>query len=174
MKKLLLPLMFVAGACTPPPAENAGASNCSVEVGKAACEIEAEPLLGDGPKTLADGKGQVVVLDFWATHCAPCKKSFPQYQALVDKYAGKLSVIAVSLDDPEDVDDAAVKKYADDLGVSFSVVWDKGGATAATYRPPKMPTSYVIDREGIVRHVHAGFESDEAETIGTEVEELLK
>lgn len=144
------------------------------EVGKMAPEVSGAPVGGDGPKTLADGRGQVVIVDFWATFCDPCRKSFPQYQELVDKYAGGLAVIAVSVDDPDDVGEDDVKKFASDLEVSFSIVWDKTKKTADVYKPPKMPTSYIIDKEGIIRHIHEGFEGGEAAQIDKEVEALLK
>jgi thiol-disulfide isomerase/thioredoxin len=114
-----------------------------------------------------------VIVDFWATFCDPCRKSFPAYQELVDKYAGDLAVIAVSVDDPEDVTVDDVKKFASDLGVSFAIVWDKDKKTASQYNPPKMPTSYIIDKDGVLQHIHAGYESGEADKIDAEVSKLL-
>lgn len=144
------------------------------EVGSKAPEVAGEAVSGDGPKTLAEGSGQVVIVDFWATFCEPCRKSFPKYQELVDKHAGNLAVIAVSVDDPDDVTTEDVKKFAEELGVSFSIVWDKDKSTAGKYSPPKMPTSYVIDKDGVIRHIHDGFEGGEADEIDAEVEALLK
>lgn len=144
-----------------------------VAVGKPAPDISAESVGGEGPTTIAAGKGQVVIVDFWATFCDPCRKSFPAYQELVEKYAGDLAVIAVSVDDPEDVTVDDVKKFASDLGVTFAIVWDKEQKTAGTYKPPKMPTSYVIDKDGVLRHIHAGYESGEADKIDEEVSALL-
>ena len=142
-------------------------------VGNEAPELQVVALSGDGPSTLSAARGQVVIVDFWATFCDPCRKSFPKYQELVDKYAGDLTVIAVSVDDPEDVTEEEVKKFAEDLGVSFPIVWDKEKKTAEVYGPPKMPTSYIIDKEGVVKHVHAGFEGGEAEVIDKEVAAIL-
>jgi cytochrome c biogenesis protein CcmG, thiol:disulfide interchange protein DsbE len=142
-------------------------------VGNEAPELTTTPLAGDGPKSLSEARGQIVIVDFWATFCDPCRKSFPKYQELVDKYAGDLTVIAVSVDDPDDVTEEEVKKFAEDLGVSFPIVWDKEKKTAAAYEPPKMPTSYIIDKQGVVKHIHAGFEGGEAEVIDKEVAALL-
>jgi thiol-disulfide isomerase/thioredoxin len=146
------------------------------EIGKPAPEVEGDPIGGDGPKTIGDAKsqGMVTIVDFWATFCDPCRKSFPKYQELVDKHAGKVAVIGVSVDDPEDVTVEEVKKFGDDLGVSFAIVWDKDKKTSKKYEPPKMPTSYLVDKEGVIRHVHPGFEGGEAEKIDAEIEELLK
>ena len=62
--------------------------------------------------------------------------------------------------------------YAD-LGVTFAIVWDKEQKTAGVYKPPKMPTSYIIDKDGVLRHIHAGYESGEADKIDAEVSALL-
>jgi len=159
-----------SGAETP----DGGDSGSAVAVGKEAPEVKGEAVGGDGPKSLAEGKGQVVIVDFWATFCDPCRKSFPAYQELVDKYAGDLAVIAVSVDDPEDVTADEVKQFADELGVTFSIVWDKSQETAGVYKPPKMPTSYVIDKDGVIRHIHAGYESGEQAKIDEEVGALLE
>jgi len=144
-----------------------------VAIGSPAPEVSAESVAGDGPTTVADAKGQVVIVDFWATFCDPCRKSFPVYQELVDKYAGDVAVIAVSVDDPEDVTTDDVKAFAEDLGVSFAIVWDKEQKTATRYNPPKMPTSYIIGPDGVLAHIHAGFASGEAEEIDAEVAALL-
>jgi thiol-disulfide isomerase/thioredoxin len=142
-------------------------------VGKPAPEIEAEAVGGDGPSSVGEAKGQVTIVDFWATFCDPCRKSFPKYQELVDKHAGKLVVIGVSVDDPDDVGTDEIKAWTDELQVSFPIVWDKDKKTANAYKPPKMPTSYVLDKKGIVRHVHAGYTADEADEIAKEVDALL-
>ena len=71
--------------------------------GKTADELSVTPVTGEGPKSLAEAKGKVVIVDFWATYCDPCRKSFPKYQEMVDQFGGDLAVIAVSVDDPSDV-----------------------------------------------------------------------
>ena len=148
-------------------------SGGAVEVGKKAPEVSGEDVGGEGPASIAEGKGQVVIVDFWATFCGPCRKSFPAYQELVDKHAGDLAVIAVSVDDPEDVSVEEVKAFADDLGVTFKIIWDKDKATAGKYNPPKMPTSYVVDPDGVLQHIHAGYESGEKDKIDEEVTAIL-
>lgn len=154
---------------------SSGAGDCTVAEGKPACEVEGEHVGGDGPATLGGAKGSVVIVDFWATWCDPCKKSFPVYQSIVDKYAGKVAVIAVSVDDPDEktVDDlkAFAKEYGD---VTFPLVWDKTKTTSGMYKPDTMPTSYIIDTQGIVRHIHVGFKGDIEAKMDAELEELLK
>ena len=85
-------LSLAAAACGGPAATaGGGATDAPASgglVGSAAPEIAAEAVTGEGPATLADASGKVVILDFWATYCAPCKKSFPKYQELVDQFGG--------------------------------------------------------------------------------------
>lgn len=105
-------------------------------------------------------RGKVLIVDFWATWCKPCRESFPVYQRLVDKFAGELAVVGVSVDD----DAAGIEAFRGETGVKFPLVWDQGQAAASVYKPATMPTSYLIDRAGIVKFVHEGFHSgDEAE-----------
>ncbi len=143
------------------------------EVGSKAPEVGGEYVTGDGPKSLAEGSGQVVIVDFWATWCEPCGKSFPKYQELVDKHAGNLAVIAVSVDDADE-DMQTLKDFAKEHNVSFTILWDKDKAVAPKYEPPKMPTSFIIDKDGIIRHVHEGFEGGEEAKIDEEVTALLQ
>lgn len=108
----------------------------------------------------AGGDGKVKLVDFWATWCEPCKESFPVYQALAERYGGALEIIGISEDDAPD----GIKAFAKETGVRFPLAWDEGQAVSEQYKPPTMPTSYVIDKSGIVRLVHAGFHSgDEAQ-----------
>jgi thiol-disulfide isomerase/thioredoxin len=163
--------------CTPSEAESpeSGGGGCTVAVGKAACEVEGEHVGGEGPTSLAGAKGQVAIVDFWATWCDPCKKSFPAYQEIVDKFAGKVAVIAVSVDDADEKTPEDLKTFAKENGdVTFPLVWDKTKSTSGQYKPETMPTSYIIDKEGIVRHIHVGFKGGAKEEMDEQIEALLK
>ena len=92
---------------------------------------------------------------------------------MVDTQAGKLFVIAVSQDDGEEAKPEDIKKFAEELKVSFPIVWDKEKKTAGAYHPPKMPTTYIIDKKGVVRHVHGGYTEGEDEKLAKEVEALI-
>jgi len=170
-------LSLAAAACGGPAATaGGGATDAPASgglVGSAAPEIAAEAVTGEGPATLADASGKVVILDFWATYCAPCKKSFPKYQELVDQFGGELAVIAISVDNPEDATKEQLEAFVKETGVKFSIVWDKDQAAAKKYSPPKMPTSFVVDKTGVVRHIHAGYETGEEEKIAEEIKALL-
>lgn len=155
------------------PPEGGGESAAAGLVGKPAPEVLGEYVTGDGAKTLEESKGTVTIVDFWGTFCEPCKKSFPKLQEMVDTQAGKLAIIAVSQDDPEDKNAEDIKKFVEELKVSFPIVWDKEKKTAGTYQPPKMPTSFVIDKAGVVRFVHPGYTDGEDEKLAKEVEDLI-
>jgi cytochrome c biogenesis protein CcmG, thiol:disulfide interchange protein DsbE len=150
-----------------------GASEAGGLVGKPAPEFTAEPVTGEGPATIKDASGRVTIVDFWATFCGPCKKSFPKYQEMVDQFGGDLTVIAVSVDEPDSTDKAKIEEFVKATGVKFAVVWDKDHKAADTYKPAKMPTSYIIDKGGVVRHVHAGYGEGEEEQMAEEIKALI-
>lgn len=124
---------------------------------------------------LADLRGQVVVLDFWASWCVPCRKELPALDALARRYAAAnrpVVVLAVNFDSSR----AKAEKAADDLGVSaLRVLFDAKQATVTTYSPgPPLPGSYVIDAEGVIRLEHDGYDEGEGvRPLADEVDRLL-
>ena len=139
-------------------------------VGAPAPGFDLEAQHGASRVSLADLGGKVVIVDFWATWCEPCKKSFPAYQKLSHKFAGKLSIVGISVDEEPD----GIAAFAAETGVSFPLAWDSDQSVAAAYSPPTMPTSYVIDKNGIVRHVHDGYRPGDEVTLEKHVAELVK
>jgi peroxiredoxin len=108
-------------------------------------------------------------VDFWATWCDPCRESFPSYQRLAVVFGDRLVVVGVSVDEePDGIDD-----FKESTGVKFPLVWDKSGTVAKRYAPPKMPTSYVVDQDGVIRHIHAGYHQEEESTLKSEIQALL-
>ncbi len=164
-----------SGGATQPDGEatSGGGGDKPTPSADGAAEVQGIFVTGDGPKSLAEAKGKVVIIDFWATYCQPCKKSFPKYQELVEQFGGELAVIAVSVDEPGDVDESKLKEFATQTKVKFPIIWDKEHKTAEAYKPPKMPTSFIIDKDGKIAHQHAGYESGEEEKIAEEVKKLL-
>jgi peroxiredoxin len=129
-------------------------------VGAQAPDFSLSPANGGEAIGPAAFRGKVLIVDFWATWCKPCRESFPVYQRLLARFAGELVVIGVSVDD----DAAGIEAFRAETGVKFPLVWDQGQAAASVYKPATMPTSYLIDRTGIVKFVHEGFHAgDEAE-----------
>lgn len=121
--------------------------------------------------SLPETFGKVVLVDFWASWCAPCKASFPAYSRLQDVYASRgLVVVGVSVDENPALYAAFVAKHKP----SFATLDDPSHALVKLVEVPTMPTSYLLDRKGCVRFVHAGFHGDLTEReLAKEVESLL-
>lgn len=121
----------------------------------------------DSTISLANFKGRVVYLDFWATWCPPCRKSFPWMEEMHQRYkdAG-LSIIAVSVDKKRDL----IEQFIQKMKPTFTIAHDPTGEVAKSYKLRGMPSSYLIDRNGQLVKVHMGFRSkDEAK-----MEEIIK
>jgi thiol-disulfide isomerase/thioredoxin len=115
-------------------------------------------------------KGKVVIVDFWASWCGPCKEEMPVLERLYKKYKSRgLVVVGVSVDQEL----GNMKSFLKQVPVSFSIVHDAEHKVAGRFKPPRMPSSYVVDRNGIVRYVHAGFRDEDAAKLEAEVSALL-
>jgi peroxiredoxin len=174
-------LSLFAASCGGGSSESSsGASDASSKshplLGKAAPEITVETVGGDGPKTLKAAAGKVVILDFWGTFCDPCKKSFPKYQEIADQFPGDVAILAVAVDDPDNVKKEALVTFAKENHAKFAIVWDKDHSTSKKYGIDNltMPSSFVIDKEGKVRHLHVGFHDGEESKITAEIKDLMK
>lgn len=121
--------------------------------------------------SLPSTAGKVVLVDFWASWCGPCKASFPVLNKLHDTYASKgLVVIGVGVDE----EPAKYQAFASKMGARFPLVHDSSHKAAAFFGPSTMPTSYLVDRKGVIRHVHTGFRGAKTETeYVAEIEALL-
>lgn len=167
-------------ACSSGAGSEAGAADASGAqhplMGKPAPEITAEAVGGDGPKNLKSAQGKVVILDFWGTFCEPCKKSFPKYQEIVEQFPGDVAVLAVSVDEPDNVKKEQLTQFAKENHAKFAIVWDKDHSAAEKYglRSLTMPSSFIIDKNGVVRHLHVGFKDGEETKIAEEVKALMK
>ena len=167
-------LAFIAltlAACSGPQSGRPGASGGDEHplVGAQAPSFDLPARVGGSKASLADAAGKVVVVDFWATWCEPCKESFPFYQRLSDKHGADVVVIGISVDEEPD----GIEAFARQTGAKFTLAWDESQSLSGQYNPPTMPTSYIIDRNGIVRFVHAGFRSGDEQDIESKVESLL-
>ncbi len=118
---------------------------------------ELFPVLGEYnlEGTLPDLSGKVVVVDFWASWCGPCKEAFPTFKELHKKYGEKgLVIVAVSVD--EDADD--MKKFVSKQKPEFVIVRDKTTKLASKLDLASIPTTFILDRKGNVVEVHNGFD----------------
>ena len=125
-------------------------------VGAAAPDFTLQSLDGH-PVALSDYRGQVVLLNFWATWCGPCKLEMPYFDQAQRTFGSQgLQVLAVDFDEPA----ADVQAFQDELGLTFPLLLDPGAVVQRLYRVVGYPTSYWIDREGQVSAVHVGVMSE--------------
>jgi thiol-disulfide isomerase/thioredoxin len=119
---------------------------------------------------LQDYRGKVVVLDFWASWCVPCRHSFPWMNQMQQKYAGDgLVIIGVNMD--ANADDAAA--FLNDYPAEFVIVPDSRGELATRFAIEAMPSSFVIDREGNVVASHLGFQSRKTDEYEANIKQVL-
>ncbi len=106
---------------------------------------------------LSDYRGQVVLLNFWATWCEPCKLEMPAFDEVQQSVGPQgLQVLAVNFDEPA----AVVQAFQDELGLTFPLLLDPGAVVQRLYRVVGYPTSYWIDRDGQVAAMHVGVMSE--------------
>jgi cytochrome c biogenesis protein CcmG/thiol:disulfide interchange protein DsbE len=100
-------------------------------------------------------RGKVVLVDFWASWCAPCKRSFPWMSALHDSLAARgFELVAINLDKDRD----AAERFLEQNPARFTVAFDPGGESAEAYHVAAMPSSFVIAPDGRIALTHAGFD----------------
>lgn len=126
----------------------------AIGVGSSAPAFSAKTLpRGETPaltKTLGSYKGEVVLLNVWATWCGPCRDEMPSIEALHKGYGPKgLKVVAVSVDAPGDTQ--KIEDFVREFGLTFEVLHDIDGKIRQEYRTTGVPETFVIDREGKIR-----------------------
>lgn len=120
---------------------------------------------------LNDYRGQIVYIDFWASWCQPCRKSFGwmnKMQALYGKEGFK--VIAINLDEERE----KAEKFLKQVPASFDVAYDPQGNTAEAYRVRAMPSSYLVDKNGRVVHANLGFRGNDEGNLETIIRTLIR
>lgn len=149
-----------------PPAPPAKA----VEIGSVAPAFAVINASTKGGAPIRPVPGKVNILFFFATWSAPDKQQLSKMPKVYERERAKgLALAAVCIDDEL----RGVDEFAREDGVTFEVGWDEGHKVANAYRPSTVPTTYVIDRKGIVRYIHHGYHDGEDDVIAKEVESLL-
>jgi len=141
-------------------------------------------LSGSADLALEDFRGKVVYLDFWASWCGPCRKSLPLYEILYQEMvpqaengqpesgqggSAQFAVVAINLD--ESKEDAA--RFLEKHPVTYTVLLDPAGVTAADWQVKVMPSSFLLDRSGKVVKEYAGFEESHFEEIRHDIKTEL-
>ncbi len=161
MRGLVAALLVAASCCAH-----------AVEAGAPLPDV-AIPRLDESGTTLrlASLRGKVVYVDFWASWCVPCRQSMPALDEMYRAMQGQgFTVVGVN----KDVSREAARKFLDKVPVGFMLVMDAQDAAAKAFDVKAMPSGYLVDRKGVVRHVHRGFTDATAAELRREVEALLK
>jgi len=115
-------------------------------------------------------KGKVVLVDFWASWCAPCKESFPWMQQIMSRYSERgLVVVAINVDR----DRHLAEQFLNAQNPAFPIVFDPQARLAERFKVSGMPASFYIDRSGAVRYAHIGFRANERDDAERELATLL-
>lgn len=121
-----------------------------IEAGSTAPDFHAKELGSSGVKSLADYKGQVVILNIWATYCIPCREELPSLEKLYQDYGPKgLKLVAVSVD--EGVSEDSIRAFAKNYGATFEILHDPTHTVEDAYQATGYPETFVIGREGTIR-----------------------
>ena len=161
-----LTMRFVAVKAAFIPAAMFGGAN-GLQVGDTFPDLAGFPLEGKVPNL----KDKVVIVDFWASWCGPCKESFPVMEDLQRRFGAKgLVVLAVNVEDGAQAMNAFLKKHP----VTFPVVRDAKQKLVSTLNIQSMPCSFVLTPQGKVASVHKGFQGEQTRARYTrEIEELI-
>jgi peroxiredoxin len=120
---------------------------------------------------LSEHRGDVILLNFWASWCGPCRQEMPLLNSLNERYS-KLgfNVIGVNVDK----DSALADKILKDIPVGFPVLYDNLSMVSSTYAVKSMPTTVIIDRDGNMRYIHNGYKPGLEQTYEQQIKELIK
>jgi cytochrome c biogenesis protein CcmG, thiol:disulfide interchange protein DsbE len=160
--KTLIAILFIAAILVP-------LSAFAVNAGDVAPEFSLHDVNGS-IVTLNSFKGMVVFLTFWATWCPSCKEELPDLNTLQQKFADKgFTVLSICIESS----DSIVANYLMKHPVIFPVLVDKKGAVAETFRFSGLPASFMVGKDGIIRHKYSGYDKEAFTLIEQKIIELL-
>ena len=120
---------------------------------------------------LSELRGQVVMLNFWASWCGPCRKEMPLLEKIHKKYK-RLGFTLLGINVEENT--SAAKKYLKDVKVSFPILFDKTNKTSKLYNVSAMPTTILIDRNGNKRFIHKGYKPGYENDYKKQIKKLIR
>jgi peroxiredoxin len=146
---MALLLLLVVAACSGP----GEAVPEGINEGHRARDFKLETL--DGQETsLSDYEDSVVLINFWATWCAPCRAEVPDLEATYQKYQDDgFVVLGVNLEEPPET----IVPFVEEFDVTYPILLDRNGELMKTYRAMGLPMSVLVDREGMIQVRHVGF-----------------
>lgn len=123
-----------------------------VVVGQSAPQFQLSNLAGE-TVSLDDFSGNVVVLNFWATWCPPCRAEMPGIQSVYETHQGD-GVTVIAINAQENID--LVSSFQEEFALTFPVLLDSNGQAMNLYQAHSLPTTIILDRNGVVRHIQSG------------------
>jgi peroxiredoxin len=146
----LLLLVLALTACA--ASGDSGGAQTGISQGQVAPDFSLETLEG-GKVSLSDYRGQIVLLNFWATWCAPCRAEIPAIEAVLEARQGQeFVVLGVNYQESRE----RVGPFAEELGMSYPILLDETGKVMQTYRAPGLPMSVLLDEQGVIQQRHPG------------------
>lgn len=148
-------LYFYIGSKDKTEKKNVEQTSQGVQIGNRAPDFSLTTLDGRMVK-LSDYRGKVVILNFWATWCPPCKAEVPEFERFYQEHhSDSIEILAVDITSQEKSKEA-VSDFIKSYGISYQIVLDETGAAADLYRISAIPTTYIIDAQGIIRQKVTG------------------
>jgi thiol-disulfide isomerase/thioredoxin len=154
---------MILSSCARRPPE----SEPVVEFGQAAPNFKLPDLTGQ-QVSLDQFKGKIVMLDFWATWCGPCRMTMPVVENLQKEYADTMVLLAINLQESRD----AVRDYTRAQGIRARVLLDQEGSVGQMYGAEGIPLQILIDKQGIIRFAMSGFDPRMASRLRAEINKL--
>lgn len=140
-----------------------------VELGMPVPDVALPSLIDGETVHLSDFRGKVVYIDFWASWCGPCRKSLPALDKIRADWREEFEVFAINVDEnPQDG-----RRFLERYPVTFPVLSDPAAEFPPRFGLQGMPTSYIIDREGMLRYVHEGYREGDREKIAAVISQLI-
>jgi peroxiredoxin len=142
-------LVVLVAACS----ESGAAAPQGVNTGNVARDFTLETVEGNSV-SLKDHRGQVVLINFWATWCPPCRAEIPDLQSTyLERREDGFVVLGVNVEEPL----AEVQQFMDEMEMTYPVLLDEGGQVLQTYRANGLPMSVIVDSEGVIQVRHVGY-----------------
>ncbi len=142
----------------------------ALELGQPAPDFTLKSLAGTNLK-LAEQRGKIIVINFWASWCGPCRKEMPVLQKFYEKYQDLgVSVWGVNVEQ----ENQAGRDFLADLNLSFPILFDASNTISATYQVEAMPTTIIVDRDGLVRYAFKGYKPGYEKKYAKAIKKLIR
>ena len=147
----------------------------AAEVGESALDLSLPLIVNQAQNaetvSLSDHQGKIIYLDFWASWCTPCRRSFPWMNDMQKKYGNKnFKVISINVDSERDL----AEEFLANTPAKFSVLYDPDGALASEMKLKGMPSSFIINADGVVVSAHVGFTDKKKSLYEQEIKQLIQ